>query len=79
VIVLHDLNQACRYADHLVAMRDGHVHAEGAPAEVVDAALVQDVFGLACRVIPDPVAGTPLVLPLAGIRHAQGVGSQALR
>jgi iron complex transport system ATP-binding protein len=72
VIVLHDLNQACRYADHLVALRDGNVHAEGPPSEVVDAGLVQDVFGLACRVIADPVTGTPLVLPLAGIRHPEG-------
>ena len=72
VIVLHDLNQPCRYGDHLVAMRTGHVQAQGAPSEVVDAALVREVFGLACRVILDPVAGTPLVLPLAGIRHPQG-------
>jgi iron complex transport system ATP-binding protein len=71
VIVLHDLNQACRYADHLVALRDGTVQAEGAPSEVVDARLVLDVFGLACRVIADPVTGTPLVLPLAGIRHGE--------
>ncbi|MDP2711504.1 MAG: ABC transporter ATP-binding protein [Solirubrobacteraceae bacterium] len=63
VMVLHDLNQACRYADHIVAMRDGRIHAAGAPGDVVDAALVQDVFGLQARVIDDPVTGTPLCLP----------------
>jgi len=64
VLVLHDLNQAARYAHHLVAMRDGRVHAQGAPADVVDARLVADVFGLAAAVVRDPVAGTPLCLPL---------------
>ena len=69
VIVLHDLNQACRYADHLVALRAGRIHAEGPPAEVVDAGLVREVFGLECRVIDDPVTGTPLCLPLAAGRR----------
>ena len=63
VMVLHDLNQACRYADHIVAMRDGRIHAAGAPGDVVDAALVRDVFALEARVIDDPVTGTPLCLP----------------
>lgn len=66
VAVLHDLNQAARYATHLVAMRDGRVVAEGPPAEVVTAERVRDVFGLACRVVPDPETGTPMVVPLRG-------------
>jgi iron complex transport system ATP-binding protein len=65
VMVLHDLNQACRYADHLVAMRDGRLCAAGAPADVVDATLVESVFGVTARVIEDPVTGTPLCLPSA--------------
>jgi iron complex transport system ATP-binding protein len=64
VMVLHDLNQACRYADHLVALRDGRIHAAGAPSAVVDAELVEQVFGLPAHVIDDPVTGTPLCLPL---------------
>ncbi|MGW8380318.1 ABC transporter ATP-binding protein [Streptomyces sp. ODS28] len=63
VAVLHDLNQAARYATHLIAMRDGAVIAEGAPGEVVTAELVEEVFGLPCRVIPDPESETPLVVP----------------
>ncbi|MFG2846140.1 ABC transporter ATP-binding protein [Kitasatospora sp. NPDC048296] len=63
VAVLHDLNQAARYADHLVAMRDGRVVAQGAPGEVVTAELVREVFGLESVVVPDPVTGTPLVVP----------------
>lgn len=65
VIVLHDLNQAARYADHLVAMRDGTIRVVGRPADVVTEALVREVFGVEARVIPDPVTGTPLVIPRA--------------
>lgn len=65
VAVLHDLNHACRYATHLIAMRDGAVVAEGDPSAIVDAELVEAVFGLRCRVIPDPETGTPLVVPAA--------------
>ncbi|MFE1957218.1 ABC transporter ATP-binding protein [Streptomyces sp. NPDC059479] len=63
VIVLHDLNQAARYADHLVAMKSGRIVAEGTPDEVVTAELVREVFGLNAVVIPDPVTGSPLVIP----------------
>jgi iron complex transport system ATP-binding protein len=65
VAVLHDLNQACRYATHLIAMRGGRIVAEGAPGDIVDATLVGEVFGLECRVIPDPETGSPLVVPSA--------------
>ncbi|MFC1413629.1 ABC transporter ATP-binding protein [Streptacidiphilus sp. N1-12] len=71
VMVLHDLNQACRYADHVVAMKAGRVVAEGPPAEVITAEAVEDVFGLRCRVIQDPVSGTPLVIPI-GRHHLAG-------
>ncbi|MEV6172503.1 ABC transporter ATP-binding protein [Streptomyces sp. NPDC051954] len=64
VAVLHDLNHGARYATHLIAMKDGHVVAEGPPAEIVTADLVHEVFGLRCLVVPDPVAGTPSVVPL---------------
>ncbi|UTX51862.1 ABC transporter ATP-binding protein [Leucobacter aridicollis] len=64
VAVLHDLNQAARYGTHLIAMKDGRIVAQGAPEEIVTEALVSEVFGLACRVVPDPVAGTPTVVPL---------------
>ncbi|UQI48410.1 ABC transporter ATP-binding protein [Streptomyces sp. HU2014] len=63
VAVLHDLNQAARYADHLVAMKAGRIVAQGAPSEVVTAELVREVFGLESVVVPDPVTGGPLVVP----------------
>ncbi|MEK8171397.1 ABC transporter ATP-binding protein [Streptomyces sp. M19] len=63
VAVLHDLNQAARYADHLVAMKEGRIVAQGSPREIVTAELVAEVFGLASVVVPDPVTDGPLVVP----------------
>ncbi|RKR73771.1 ABC transporter ATP-binding protein [Frondihabitans australicus] len=70
VAVLHDLNQAARYATHLVVMKEGRIVAEGDPAGVLTAELVEDVFGLPCEIHPDPQTGTPMVVPLAraGVR-----------
>ncbi|MEO1508357.1 MAG: ABC transporter ATP-binding protein [Cyanobacteria bacterium J06633_23] len=64
VMVLHELNQACRYGDHLIAMKDGDVYAQGKPDSVMTEALVRDVFGLDCQIVSDPVAGTPLCIPI---------------
>ncbi|MDT0304927.1 ABC transporter ATP-binding protein [Streptomonospora wellingtoniae] len=63
VLVLHDLDLAGRYADHLVVMEDGGVAAQGSPQEVVTAETVEAVFSLPCVVISDPLTGTPIVLP----------------
>ncbi|WP_416139798.1 ABC transporter ATP-binding protein [Halomonas sp. HK25] len=63
-LVLHDLASACRYADHLVAMRAGRVVAQGAPAEVVTEALVRELYGVACTLIHDPTTGTPILTDL---------------
>ncbi|GLY29952.1 ABC transporter ATP-binding protein [Kineosporia sp. NBRC 101731] len=71
VVVLHDLNLACRYADHLVAMRDGKVMAQGNPTEVVSAELINEIFGMRCSVVPDPISGTPMIVPIG--RHRAGV------
>lgn len=68
VLVLHDLNQAARYGDHLIAMQGGRIVAEGPPSAVVTAERVEEVFGLPCRIITDPVSDTPLVVPL-GAAH----------
>lgn len=63
VAVLHDLNHAARYADHLIAMKDGALVAAGAPADILTADLVEHTFGLRCRIIDDPESHTPLVIP----------------
>jgi len=63
VAVLHDVNQAARYATNMIAMRDGHIIAQGPPTEIVTSHLVHDVFGLPAHVLTDPIAGTPLIVP----------------
>ncbi|HWJ98590.1 MAG TPA: hypothetical protein VNQ33_10555, partial [Acidimicrobiales bacterium] len=68
-------NLACRYAHHLVAMRDGAIVAEGAPSEIVTQALVQEVFDLDARIVTDPVSGTPLVVPI-GRHHSSLLEAQ---
>ena len=68
VLVLHDLNHAARYADHLIAMKQGQLVTSGAPADVLDEALVHEVFGLRCQIIADPVSATPMVVPIG--RHS---------
>ncbi|WP_251550499.1 ABC transporter ATP-binding protein [Neobacillus muris] len=64
VAVLHDLNHAARYATHLIAMKAGKVIAQGNPSDIVTEELVEEVFGLKCKVIKDPVTDTPLIVPL---------------
>ncbi|MFQ1002146.1 ABC transporter ATP-binding protein [Modestobacter sp. SSW1-42] len=68
-VVLHDLNLAARYAQRLVAMKDGVLVASGTPAEVLTEQLLAEVFELEARVVPDPVTGTPMVVPVRRLRR----------
>jgi iron complex transport system ATP-binding protein len=70
VMVLHDLNLACRYADHVVAMKSGAIVVEGRPADVIDADVIREVFDLRCDVLTDPRSGTPMIVPV-GRHHAR--------
>ncbi|ALM54733.1 ABC transporter [Halomonas huangheensis] len=65
VMVVHDLTNACRYADHLIAMRDGQVVAEGCPAAIVTPRLVRKLYDVDCTLVEDPVTGKPLLAGLA--------------
>ena len=62
VAVLHDLNQACRYADEIIAMKDGSIVAQGLPETIITSELVHEVFGIDCTVIDDPVTGAPMIV-----------------
>lgn len=65
VAVLHDLNQACRYADHLICMSEGRIVGEGPPEDILTADLVQRVWGVTAQIVPDPQTGSPTVVPMA--------------
>ncbi|MEU1049775.1 ABC transporter ATP-binding protein [Streptomyces sp. NPDC005897] len=78
VMVLHDLNLAARYADRLIALASGGLHAAGATAEVMTEDTVRTVYGMESRVIEDPVSGRPLVLPI-GRHHTTATATAAAR
>ncbi|MFE4499986.1 ABC transporter ATP-binding protein [Rhodococcus sp. NPDC056743] len=79
VMILHDLNLAVRYSDHLIVMRDGAVVASGVPKDIISAELLLEVFGLEAAVIDDPVSDRPLIVPI-GTRHVFGtVGGPAAK
>ncbi|MET8875892.1 ABC transporter ATP-binding protein [Nocardia sp. NPDC004604] len=70
VMVLHDLNLAIRYSDRLIVMRDGRIVAQGAPADIINVALLREVFDLDASVLEDPVSGRPMIVPI-GTRHVR--------
>jgi iron complex transport system ATP-binding protein len=73
VMVLHDLNLASRYGDRLLVLCQGRIIANGSPEAVMTEEIVRQAFDLDCRIVPDPVVGTPLCVPLSGVgqRHSQ--------
>ncbi|KUP91495.1 ABC transporter ATP-binding protein [Tritonibacter horizontis] len=62
-MVLHDINLAARYCDHVIALRGGTVHSEGPPSSVITETMMGEVFNLPCTIIADPNHGTPHVIP----------------
>ena len=62
-MVLHDINLAARFCDHVIALRGGAVHSQGSAQEVITVTMMAEVFDLPCSIIPDPVHGTPHVIP----------------
>ncbi|WP_445395927.1 ABC transporter ATP-binding protein [Zobellella sp. An-6] len=67
-MVVHDLASACRYADQLVAMRDGRIVAHGHPRDILTPALVRELYGVECDIIQDPANGSPM---LVNVRRAR--------
>jgi iron complex transport system ATP-binding protein len=76
VMILHDLNLSCRYADCLIAIQQGKVYATGTPAQVMTEEMVRDVFNLECRIVSDPLADTPMCIPI-GRKMRRGNGIKA--
>ena len=72
VMVLHDLNLACRYADHIVAINDKKIYKQGDPDDIITPDLVHTVFGLQCQITCDPICGSPLCIPFSKGRHLKG-------
>jgi iron complex transport system ATP-binding protein len=75
VLVLHDLNHAARYADRIVALKDGRVFRQGEPSAVIDEELLQEVFGLECLILTDPLTGAPYCIPRTRQRSTERISS----
>jgi iron complex transport system ATP-binding protein len=77
LMVIHDLPSACRYADHLVAMHEGRIVAQGAPHDIVTPELVETLYDVRCQLIPDPHDGTPLIVNPVPLRSARAAKNSA--
>lgn len=64
ILVLHDLNQAARYADTIVALCDGHIVSQGSPQKVMTSDTIRSVFDLETQIITDPIMNTPMCIPI---------------
>lgn len=63
VMVLHDINLACRYAHHIVAIKDQQIFNQGSPERIITEELISEVFGMKCQIAADPLFGTPMCIP----------------
>jgi iron complex transport system ATP-binding protein len=68
VMVLHDINLACRYATNIVALVNKGIYAQGKPKDIITGKLVQGVFQLNCEIIEDPIYKTPMCIPYGNIK-----------
>jgi iron complex transport system ATP-binding protein len=64
-MVMHDLNLAARYAHHMIALKDGKVIAAGAPAELMTAEMLRNIFGIEAHIMSDPRHGSPMCIAYA--------------
>ena len=75
VMALHDLNFAARFADQLIVLHDGQIHAAGSPGEVLTESLLLTVYGVEGRIIQDD-SGIPQIIPIraAPLRRISSIG-----
>ena len=67
VMVLHDINLSCRYADYLFAIKNGRLIAEGKPENILNDKLIKDIYNMEAKIITDPVSKSPMIVPIG--RH----------
>lgn len=69
LLVLHDLNQAARYSDRMIVLRDGMIHADGAPREILTQSLLETIFNVHAHIFHDPNSGAPICVPQSTIQN----------
>ncbi|HAT4997746.1 Fe3+-hydroxamate ABC transporter ATP-binding protein FhuC [Serratia marcescens] len=60
IAVLHDINMAARYCDHLVALRGGEMIAQGGPLELMQGPVLEQIYGIPMGTLPHPSGGAPV-------------------
>lgn len=68
VMVLHDLNQASKYSDRLVIMKDGEIVADGRPQDTISHEIIQNVYKVECDIDNDPISNKPRIHPIQTIK-----------
>ena len=71
VMVLHDINLSCRYADYLFAIKNGKLIAEGKPENILNDKLIKDIYNMEAKIITDPVSKSPMIVPIGRHNNSQ--------
>jgi ABC-type cobalamin/Fe3+-siderophores transport system ATPase subunit len=77
VMVLHDVNLAAEFSHNLFVINQGRLQLQGSPATVLTRELMRDVFGIKARIMPHPITGCPMCIPLRKVRGARDSDSGA--
>jgi iron complex transport system ATP-binding protein len=67
-MVVHDLPSACRYSDHIIAMKEGKILTQGSPKDIMTKELVRELYGVDCDLMPDPMTGSPILINIRRLR-----------
>lgn len=78
VMVLHDLNLACRYAHNIVAIQDKKIYDQGRPEDIVTSEMVRNVFKMECEITVDSIFGTPLCIPHGKGRKVKNIKEKVI-
>lgn len=69
VMVLHELNQASKYSDRLIIMKDGQIISDGRPNDVVSKDIIKKVYKIECDIDNDPQSNKPRIHPIKTIKE----------
>lgn len=70
VMVLHELNQASKYSDRLIIMKDGKIVSDGCPRDVINKETIKQVYKIECDIDNDPISNKPRIHPIQTIKIA---------
>ncbi|MGO2353637.1 MAG: ABC transporter ATP-binding protein [Marinomonas foliarum] len=60
IMVLHDINMAAKFSDHLIALHSGEVIAQGSPSEMMKVDTLEKIYGMELALFQHPITGHPI-------------------